>query len=312
MIDENIFTASIMQANTFRAVFRTTSILLPFLNELLVDVVPDKLDHIDVPGHEQQVIAEGHYHIFHDIRARDSEGNAYVIEIERAREVHDVVRFQYTAARVFVKLIDTRYREMYKNATDAAKATKAIRKPIREEDVFKPKDVPTVIVIVIVEEGMAEKKFSSAFTADDQYTLFATCGDFGPETRKKFMYIDLKRFARTKKLENPETPLDHWCSFIWRTKDRRIEKKLLEKLEKFPGIREAVEVIRNLATQEMLEFEAMRNEEETLREEGREEGRKERGLDVARKILKKNMDDATIIDLTGISADQLKELKSSL
>lgn len=354
-----IFTGPLTKNEVFQMVFRTPSILLSFLNEVLSNNIlnVDKLVSVEILAKEQSVYSEGQYHIFHDVRARDAMGNTFVIEMERACELYDVVRFQYTSARVFAQLIDTRFKTLRKEAIDAAakkteeakkkaekvavakaeaenakpenankaedekaakveeakaKAIKAVTeanpKAIGNQDLFKPKDVPTVIVIVIVEKGMPQRKFRSKFTTEDQYTLVSSYDEFEGESKMNFIYIDLTRFAGTKMLENPKTPLDHWCLFLWYAKNRQIKKEQLEKLQKFPVIQEAVEIIGKMQTIKMLELEAMQCERETLRGEGRGEGR----LDVARKMLEKKLDDVMIMECADISAEQLEELKLSL
>lgn len=46
-----------------------------------------------------------------------------------------------------------------------------------------------------------------------------------------------------------------------------------------------------------------------LKEEGREEGQNEKAVSIAATLLKRKMSDQDIIEITGITADQLKELK---
>ena len=46
------------------------------------------------------------------------------------------------------------------------------------------------------------------------------------------------------------------------------------------------------------------------REEGREEGMNLRSLEIARKMLAKGMDEASIMDMTGLTAEEIKLLKA--
>ena len=52
------------------------------------------------------------------------------------------------------------------------------------------------------------------------------------------------------------------------------------------------------------------------REEGREEGRAEgmnlRSLEIARKMLAKGMDEASIMDMTGLTSEEIKLLKAEM
>ena len=45
------------------------------------------------------------------------------------------------------------------------------------------------------------------------------------------------------------------------------------------------------------------------REEGREEGMNLRSLEIARKMLAKGMDEATVMDMTGLTAEEIKQIK---
>ena len=48
------------------------------------------------------------------------------------------------------------------------------------------------------------------------------------------------------------------------------------------------------------------------REEGREEGMNQRSLEIARKMLAKGMDEASIMDMTGLTAEEIKLLKAEM
>ena len=48
------------------------------------------------------------------------------------------------------------------------------------------------------------------------------------------------------------------------------------------------------------------------REEGRAEGMNQRSLEIARKMLAKGMDEASIMDMTGLTAEEIKLLKAEM
>ena len=48
------------------------------------------------------------------------------------------------------------------------------------------------------------------------------------------------------------------------------------------------------------------------REEGRAEGMSLRSLEIARKMLTKGMDEASIMDMTGLTAEEIKLLKAEM
>ena len=48
------------------------------------------------------------------------------------------------------------------------------------------------------------------------------------------------------------------------------------------------------------------------REEGRAEGMSQRSLEIARKMLAKGMDEASIMDMTGLTSEEIKLLKAEM
>ena len=48
------------------------------------------------------------------------------------------------------------------------------------------------------------------------------------------------------------------------------------------------------------------------RAEGMEEGMSQRSLEIAKKMLAKGMDEASVMDMTGLTADEMKQLKAEM
>ena len=48
------------------------------------------------------------------------------------------------------------------------------------------------------------------------------------------------------------------------------------------------------------------------KEEGKEEGMNQRSLEIARKMLAKGMDEASVMDMTGLTAEEIKLLKAEM
>ena len=55
--------------------------------------------------------------------------------------------------------------------------------------------------------------------------------------------------------------------------------------------------------------EGMEKGMEKGRAEGKEEGMNQRSLEIARKMLAKGMDEATAMDMTGVTAEEIKQMK---
>ena len=58
--------------------------------------------------------------------------------------------------------------------------------------------------------------------------------------------------------------------------------------------------------------EGMEKGMEKGREEGRAEGMNLRSLEIARKMLAKGIDEASIMDMTGLTAEEIKMLKAEM
>ena len=77
--------------------------------------------------------------------------------------------------------------------------------------------------------------------------------------------------------------------------------------------------IAKFTPQEMREYEAskkayrdIKNSVDTAKREGIAEGMEKRSLEIARKLLAKGIDEATVKEITGLSAEQILQLKAEI
>ena len=77
--------------------------------------------------------------------------------------------------------------------------------------------------------------------------------------------------------------------------------------------------IDKLTPQEMREYETskmayrdIKNSVDTAKREGIAEGMEKRSLEIARKLLAKGIDEATVKDTTGLSEEQILQLKAEM
>ena len=77
--------------------------------------------------------------------------------------------------------------------------------------------------------------------------------------------------------------------------------------------------IAKFTPQEMREYETskmayrdIKNSVDTAKREGIAEGMKKRSLEIARKLLAKGIDEETVKDTTGLSAEQILQLKAEI
>ncbi|WP_254881382.1 hypothetical protein [Segatella copri] len=75
--------------------------------------------------------------------------------------------------------------------------------------------------------------------------------------------------------------------------------------------------IAKFTPQEMREYETskmayrdIKNSVDTAKREGIAEGKEERSLEIARKMLAKGIDEATVKEITGLSAEHILQLKA--
>ena len=77
--------------------------------------------------------------------------------------------------------------------------------------------------------------------------------------------------------------------------------------------------IAKFTPQEMREYETskmayrdIKNSVDTAKSEGIAEGKEERSLEIARKMLAKGIDEATVKEITGLSAEHILQLKAEI
>jgi predicted transposase/invertase (TIGR01784 family) len=129
----------------------------------------------------------------------------------------------------------------------------------------------------------------------------------------EFYFIELKKF--NKELEEISTILDKWIYFLKNAADlERIPASLSE-----PELKEAFDILEQsqwstaeLEAQERC-LDAIRSQADqikTARIEGKEEGREERAVEIALQLLDV-LDAATIAKKTGLTIDQVEQLKKN-
>ena len=99
---------------------------------------------------------------------------------------------------------------------------------------------------------------------------------------------------------------------------KQVEERYISLLTDFDRLFEEAEIAK-FTPQEMREYEAskkayrdIKNSVDTAKREGIAEGMLQRSLEIARKMLAKGMDEATVMDMTGLTAEELKLLKAEM
>ena len=136
----------------------------------------------------------------------------------------------------------------------------------------------------------------------------------------EFIYVEIAKFNKT--LGELETLYEKWLYALKNLyKLTQRPKELCNKV--FDRLFEEAEIAK-FTPQEIREYEAskkayrdIKNSIDTAKQEGlaegmelgMEKGMNQKALDIARKMLSKGMEDATIMEITGLTREQLMQLK---
>ena len=143
----------------------------------------------------------------------------------------------------------------------------------------------------------------------------------------EYIYVEISKF--NKPLEELDTLYEKWLYALKNLyKLTQRPKELCDKV--FDRLFEEAEIAK-FTPQEMREYETskmayrdIKNSVDTAKREGieigmkkgRAEGRAEgmnlRSLEIARKMLEKGMDEASVMDMTGLTAEEIKLLKAEM
>ena len=135
----------------------------------------------------------------------------------------------------------------------------------------------------------------------------------------EFIYVEIAKF--NKSLEELETLYDKWLYALKNLyKLTQRPKELCDKV--FDRLFEEAEIAK-FTPQELREYEAskiayrdIKNSVDTAKREGiaegMEKGMEKKSLEIAKKMLTKGMDEATVMEITGLSAEMIQQLKAEM
>ena len=147
----------------------------------------------------------------------------------------------------------------------------------------------------------------------------------------EYIYVEISKF--NKSLEQLDTLYEKWLYALKNLyKLTQRPKELCDKV--FDRLFEEAEIAK-FTPQEMREYETskmayrdIKNSVDTAKREGKqeglaegieigraegiEEGMSQRSLEIARKMLAKGMDEASIMDMTGLTSEEIKLLKAEM
>ena len=135
----------------------------------------------------------------------------------------------------------------------------------------------------------------------------------------ELIYVEIAKF--NKSLEELETLYDKWLYALKNLyKLTQRPKELCDKV--FDRLFEEAELAK-FTPQELREYEAskiayrdIKNSVDTAKREGiaegMEKGMEKKSLEIAKKMLTKGMDEATVMEITGLSAEMIQQLKAEM
>ena len=131
----------------------------------------------------------------------------------------------------------------------------------------------------------------------------------------EYIYVEIAKF--NKPLEELDTLYEKWLYALKNLyKLTQRPKELCDKV--FDRLFEEAEIAK-FTPQEMREYETskmayrdIKNSVDTAKREGIAEGMEKRSLEIARKMLAKGIDEATVKEITGLSAEHILQLKAEI
>ncbi|WP_338482322.1 MULTISPECIES: Rpn family recombination-promoting nuclease/putative transposase [unclassified Wolbachia] len=279
----------------FKKIFGTEknkNILIHFLNDILGFTEINAIQEVEflstimdpeVASDKQSIV---------DVLCKDSIGNRFVIEMQLARDKGFEKRAQLYAAKAYSRQLD--------------KSGNYI-------------DLKKVFFIAISNCNLLPEEVD--YISTHNIRDIKTNGHYLKDLQ--FIFIELPKFSKSK-VEQLESTVERWC-FFFKYAEETTEEDLKEIAEKAPIIKLAYDELDKFRWNEkdLVAYEErimdLRKKEAILEyrldlaeEKGREEGRKEREIEVTKAMLANNVDVNTIVKFTGLSISEIEELSGNL
>ncbi|WP_264338740.1 Rpn family recombination-promoting nuclease/putative transposase [Wolbachia endosymbiont (group A) of Cheilosia soror] len=273
---------------TFKKIFGTEknkNILIHFLNDILgfagVSTIQDveflsTIMNSEIASDKQSIV---------DVLCKDSLGNRHIVEMQLARDKGFEKRAQLYAAKA--------YSRQSGNYIDFKK----------------------VFFIAISNSTLFPKEVG--YISTHNIREIRTNGDYLKDFQ--FIFIELPKFTKNK-VEQLESTIERWC-FFFKYAEKTTDEDLKDIAEKSPIIKLAYDELdkfhwheKDLAAYEErvmdLQKEAAILEQklDDATEKGRQEGRQEEKIEVAKNLLKAGVSIDIVAQTTGLTADQIKNL----
>ena len=253
--------------------------LISFLNAVLNFPINKQIVDVEITNPYQLGILSGSKSTIVDVKAKDKEGNVFIVEMQISEQAHFTKRILYYASQCYVAQIDKGHK--YGNL-----------RPVY------------FIGILEFEFGSNPNYYTRQFVIDVE-TKEHLIQDI------EFHFISLPRFKKSK--DELKTSIDHWTYFIKNAENLDvIPESVLDE-----GLKEAyIEANEynwtNLELDDYLRA-SLKEQDDLGRIELAEERAVKRGMEkekieIAKKMKEQNFSIETIILLTGVSIEELNSL----
>ena len=312
----------------FKKIFQDENRLKAFLNATLRLEEGKRIQKIVLlPSNEIPDIGQGKQSLF-DLKCTDEAGNIFVVEMQNGRETHFLKRAQYYAAKTYAA-------QLKKGDTYDGKPSKK-KKPAPVLDTRQHHGLMPVIVVAITNHELFPDHI-------DCVSFHRTLEEKTKEQHLfalSYVFIELPKF--TKSAEKLETIEDEWLHFLKyseeeQTPPQTIKDKYVlnayEVLERYNWSDVEYDAyIRAQLRTEINEYNLAESFQKGIEEgieKGREEGRQESQAEITKAqeeaskaqeekhrfiqgMFKKNMDMSLIMEIAGVTKEELEELKKEV
>lgn len=258
-------------------------ILLDFLNELLREE-QGLIKNLTYLKTEQLGASEIDRKAIFDIYCENEKGEKFIVELQKTKQ------------------------NFFKDRT-VYYSTFPIREQAKRADWdFELKAIYTIAILDFVFD--ADKSEPNKFRYDVKLTDIETKSVF--YNKLTFIYLEMPKFNKT--VDELVTRFDKWLYIIKNlNKLDRIPDKLREQI--FDKLFISAEIARFTPAQVLFYedslkyYRDLKNSLDTARGEGKIEGKIEEKIEIARKALKKGLSINDIVELTGLSEDEIKGIR---
>jgi predicted transposase/invertase (TIGR01784 family) len=258
-------------------------LLMDFLNELLKEE-QGKIVELTYLKNEQLGISELDRRAIFDLYCTSETGEKFIVELQKTKQKFFKDRSLYYATF-----------------------------PIQEQAIkgiewnFELKKVYLIAILDFVfDDDEAEK---SKYRYDVKLTEIHTNKVF--YDKLFFIYLEMPKF--NKEIDDLETKFDKWLYVLKNLhKLDRIPDKLRESI--FTQLFETAEIAKfsrdeyRTYEESLKYYRDLKNSLDTSREEGREEGKRVKQIEIARNMLDKGLDISLICEITGLSEEEIERV----